>query len=201
MRFRSSEHAIFHIIAFVPHPSHEQPMRIDRIDRRSLRMPLRAGLSLTRSLARALGAEQERVTAGVSSVIEDNAARGRLSGSRTVASPVECRSSVHVPRRVCPDFGAIALEGRVAKRVIVSGRVQGVFYRACAQQEAARLGVVGWVRNLRDGRVEAFVEGEVAAVEGMLRWFPKGSPHSRVTAVDVEDVAPEGRFDAFFVVG
>jgi acylphosphatase len=74
----------------------------------------------------------------------------------------------------------------------VSGRVQGVFYRAACKTEADRLGVSGWARNLDDGRVEVVAEGEPAAVEALARWCRTGPSHARVTAVSAATEAPEG---------
>jgi acylphosphatase len=76
--------------------------------------------------------------------------------------------------------------------VWVSGQVQGVFYRAYAEDEAAFRSVQGWIRNLRDGRVEAVFEGSPEAVEAMVRWCRQGSPASRVTDVQVTWEAPGG---------
>ena len=70
-----------------------------------------------------------------------------------------------------------------ARHVFVSGRVQGVFYRATTRDEARRLGLGGWVRNLPDGRVEAWVEGPEEAVEQMMAWFPEGPPYARVSEI------------------
>ena len=75
--------------------------------------------------------------------------------------------------------------------VIVEGRVQGVFFRAYTKEEADKLGLTGWVRNLTDGSVEALVEGETEAVDRMLHWFQQGSPGSKVLDVKVQDV-PSG---------
>jgi acylphosphatase len=72
--------------------------------------------------------------------------------------------------------------------VIVEGRVQGVFFRAYTKEEADKLGLTGWVRNLTDGSVEALVEGETEAVDRMLYWFHQGSPGSKVLDVKVQDV-------------
>ena len=80
----------------------------------------------------------------------------------------------------------------VRKRVIVRGEVQGVGFRWNARAEAARLGVTGYARNLRDGTVEAEVEGSDAAVARMLDWLRHGPRFAQVDALDVTDVAPEG---------
>jgi acylphosphatase len=69
--------------------------------------------------------------------------------------------------------------------ILISGHVQGVFYRASTQRQAHALGVRGWVRNLPDGRVEAVFEGEEAAVQRMIAWCRSGPPNAYVTDVDV----------------
>lgn len=79
-----------------------------------------------------------------------------------------------------------------AVEVVVRGEVQGVFYRARAQEEAERLGVRGWVRNEPDGTVRAHLEGEPAAVEQMVAWCHEGSPRARVAEVTRTERAPEG---------
>jgi len=87
----------------------------------------------------------------------------------------------------------------VARRFVISGRVQGVGFRYFTQEWALREGVTGWVRNLPDGRVEAHVEGEaesVTRVERALRSGPGGARVQTVT-VDVEDVT--GAYDTFSV--
>jgi acylphosphatase len=83
-----------------------------------------------------------------------------------------------------------------AKRVhvIVEGRVQGVFFRACTRDEAVRL---GWVRNRPNGSVEALVEGEKGAVNKMVQWFQQGSPHSIVEKVHLSEESPLGDFGTF----
>ena len=81
--------------------------------------------------------------------------------------------------------------------VFISGKVQGVFFRAYTQEEARRLGLRGWVRNLPDGRVEAIFEGEEKALEEMIRWCHKGSPGARVTGVEVIEEPYTGEFSDF----
>lgn len=76
--------------------------------------------------------------------------------------------------------------------VLISGKVQGVFYRANTREQARRRGVSGWVRNLRDGRVEAVFEGEEGAVEDMVEWCRAGPPSARVEDVEVEWEEPRG---------
>lgn len=74
--------------------------------------------------------------------------------------------------------------------VVVSGTVQGVGYRWSLRAEAAALQVAGWVRNRRDGTVEAEVEGPAAAVEALLRWMSTGTPGAHVTRVQTDDLEP-----------
>lgn len=77
--------------------------------------------------------------------------------------------------------------------VLVTGRVQGVFYRAATRERANELGVSGWVRNLPDGRVEARVEGDPGAVEDLLAWMRQGPPSAVVDELEAEPVEPERR--------
>jgi acylphosphatase len=81
---------------------------------------------------------------------------------------------------------------RVRAHAWVSGRVQGVYFRAYAEDEAAFRGVAGWIRNCPDGRVEVVFEGPRSAVEAIIVWCQRGSPASRVTGVEVAWEAPEG---------
>lgn len=83
---------------------------------------------------------------------------------------------------------------RIARQAVVSGRVQGVYYRASTQQQARRLAVAGWVRNRPDGSVEAWLEGAPDAVEALLAWMRRGPAGARVTDITVNrDAAPERR--------
>ena len=84
------------------------------------------------------------------------------------------------------------MDDRIRAHVLVSGRVQGVYYRATTRDTARERGVDGWVRNLDDGRVEAVFEGPEADVESMLEWCHTGSPKARVDDVDVEYGDPGG---------
>jgi acylphosphatase len=83
--------------------------------------------------------------------------------------------------------------------LLITGRVQGVFYRASAQQEAQRLGVHGEIRNLPGGEVEAIVEGEKAAVEEFIDWCRRGPPSADVENVRVRWVTATGEFRTFRV--
>jgi acylphosphatase len=76
----------------------------------------------------------------------------------------------------------------VARRCLVAGRVQGVFYRASTRQRALELGVTGFARNLADGRVEVLACGGHEAVEALCAWLWQGSPASHVRSVEVEIV-------------
>jgi acylphosphatase len=86
------------------------------------------------------------------------------------------------------------------KRVVVSGRVQGVFFRDSCQREALAAGLSGWVRNRPDGAVEAVFEGEPPAVEAMVTWCAHGPSRARVDQVEVTDEEPQGE-RSFRVVG
>jgi acylphosphatase len=81
---------------------------------------------------------------------------------------------------------------RVRARVFVSGRVQGVWFRESCREHALAAGVSGWVRNLRDGRVEALLEGPPAAVERVVAWCREGPARARVDGVEVRSEAPVG---------
>ena len=80
----------------------------------------------------------------------------------------------------------------IARRVLVDGHVQGVFFRDSCAREARRQGVAGWVRNRADGRVEAWFEGHAQAVEKLVTWCRQGPPHARVTGVEVVEDSPAG---------
>ena len=87
--------------------------------------------------------------------------------------------------------------GIIGRHVRVTGRVQGVFFRAWTQGQARELGVSGWARNCSDGSVEAHLAGEERAVSRMIERLQRGPANARVQDVIVEDVSPEplGRFE------
>ena len=85
------------------------------------------------------------------------------------------------------------------KRVhaFVSGKVQGVWYRASSQQKAQELGLYGWVRNLSDGRVEFIAEGEESHLQELLNWCWQGPELADVTNIDKEWSAASAEFSSF----
>ena len=87
----------------------------------------------------------------------------------------------------------------VARKAIVSGRVQGVFFRDTCRSVAQREGVAGSARNVPDGTVEVVLEGEKDAVERVLAWCRKGTEYAHVEQVDVTDVEPTG-LDGFRIL-
>lgn len=80
----------------------------------------------------------------------------------------------------------------VALHLFIQGRVQGVGYRCATRDQAARLGLAGWVRNHANGEVEAWFEGDRPTLDRMVQWCHQGPPAARVTAVLTEEVAPQG---------
>jgi acylphosphatase len=87
----------------------------------------------------------------------------------------------------------------VAKRLLISGRVQGVGFRFFAEAQAAVEGVHGYVRNLPDGRVEALIEGDEESVERVEWALRRGPGGARVESVSVEPVPPSGRATGFSI--
>ena len=84
-------------------------------------------------------------------------------------------------------------------RLVVHGRVQGVFFRDSMRYEAQTLEIAGWVRNRSDGTVEAVVQGESAAVDAIVRWAHRGPQHAQVLRVDSEP--DDGSYSGFNVIG
>jgi acylphosphatase len=89
--------------------------------------------------------------------------------------------------------------GVICRRFLVSGRVQGVFYRASTAREAERLGLQGWAKNLPDGRVEVLTRGTPDAVAELAAWLRRGPPAATVTAVDEysDDLSAANGLDGF----
>lgn len=94
-------------------------------------------------------------------------------------------------------------ENLICKRILVSGRVQGVFYRDSTRQFAVQLNLVGAVRNLFDGRVEIQVCGVAESVNSLIKWLEIGPKLAKVTNIEVEDLnieADEDRYRGTFSV-
>lgn len=90
--------------------------------------------------------------------------------------------------------------GVVARHVYFTGIVQGVYFRAHTRREALRLGLKGWVRNLPDGRVEAWAEGDVASLDRLLEYCRTGIPAARVDGMEFRDADPTGDYPSFEIV-
>jgi len=84
--------------------------------------------------------------------------------------------------------------------IFVSGKVQGVFFRYNTQRQARKLGLVGWVWNLPDGRVEAVFEGEKARIEKIIEWIKQSPGFSRVEKVEVKWETPTNEFKDFRII-
>ncbi|MBW2612852.1 MAG: acylphosphatase [Deltaproteobacteria bacterium] len=91
------------------------------------------------------------------------------------------------------------MENKVRAHAIITGRVQGVFFRMETQRAARSHGVNGWVRNKMDGSVEAVFEGDEAGVKATLAWCHQGPPHAGVSNVDVTWQEYVGEFSEFSV--
>ena len=85
----------------------------------------------------------------------------------------------------------------IARRLTIRGRVQGVGYRYAMIDAANALGVCGWVRNRRDGAVEALIQGDADAVESLMSWCRRGPSAARVTEITTVDVTRDPALDAF----
>jgi len=88
---------------------------------------------------------------------------------------------------------------KVRAHVLISGIVQGVFFRHNTRKQAEKHGVYGWVRNLYDGRVEAIFEGEKENVEKVIEFCRRGPPGAEVTSVQVDYRTWTGDFQKFFI--
>lgn len=90
-------------------------------------------------------------------------------------------------------------ENRVRAELLISGRVQGVFFRSNTRRRANSLGIEGYVRNRSDGRVEAVFEGKEKDVKKLVTWCYEGPSSARVESVDLEWYEPTGEFSGFSV--
>ena len=88
-------------------------------------------------------------------------------------------------------------EEKIRAHIFVSGKVQGVFYRESTKKKAERLGVLGWIKNLRDGRVEAIFEGDKGNVEEMVNWARKGPIWAKIEALELIWDDYQGEFKGF----
>jgi acylphosphatase len=86
---------------------------------------------------------------------------------------------------------------RIQVHVVISGKVQGVWYRASTKKKAEELGLTGWVKNTADGNVEAVFEGDASMVDEMVAWCWIGPPLARVTDVKVTRREANGKFTDF----
>jgi len=81
-------------------------------------------------------------------------------------------------------------------RLLIKGKVQGVYYRASAQERAQALGLTGWVRNTPEGDVEAVASGDQSVIDEFIAWCHHGPRQAKVVSVEVSSL-PEARFDDF----
>ncbi len=87
---------------------------------------------------------------------------------------------------------------RKTLRLVIHGRVQGVYFRDSMRREAQNLAVAGWVRNRSDGTVEAAVQGNPTDVDAIVRWARRGPPHAQVEKIEIEP--HEGSYTGFEVI-
>jgi acylphosphatase len=97
--------------------------------------------------------------------------------------------------KIAQESGAKELMERITRRLIIIGRVQGVGFRFYMERKALEHGVAGWVRNCRDGTVEAMIQGSADAVQAMIAWARRGPPSAVVAEVRIEDGT--GEYSAF----
>jgi len=83
--------------------------------------------------------------------------------------------------------------------VVISGRVQGVWFRANTKQKAEQLGMTGWVRNTADGKVEALFEGDEKHIQEMIDWCHRGPPMAQIDNVEITEQSSSNGFDGFSI--
>ncbi len=91
------------------------------------------------------------------------------------------------------------MDDKIRKHIFISGRVQGVGFRAFTRQNAQQLGVNGWVKNLYDGRVEAVLEGDKSTVKQLESKLKKGPRFANVDNIEVQNESYEGDFSSFSI--
>ena len=89
---------------------------------------------------------------------------------------------------------------KMVHKIILHGKVQGVFYRKSAKIEADRLGVFGWVRNKDDGTVEVLAAGDKNSLEKFINWCKVGSPFAEVKKIEIEEIKTSQEFDKFEII-
>ncbi len=87
-----------------------------------------------------------------------------------------------------------------AYRLVISGKVQGVFYRSSAKAKADEFGIKGWIKNLPDGRVEAFAQGDTEQLRRFVRWCNEGPKDANVLDVTAIE-SSSGSYDSFLIIG
>jgi len=87
----------------------------------------------------------------------------------------------------------------LAKHLLISGLVQGVFFRANSQKKAQELDLVGWIKNTKDGRVEAIAQGDAVKVEEFVRWCQYDTP-GKVTKIKEKKIPMDDRFESFDIL-
>jgi acylphosphatase len=92
------------------------------------------------------------------------------------------------------------MEEKTRLRMVIEGRVQGVWFRDSTRRMAKEFGVCGWVRNRHDGAVEVLAEGDRHAVEKLIEWCHKGPPQAIVRHVDVVHEEWQGEYNSFDIV-
>lgn len=95
----------------------------------------------------------------------------------------------------------MSIDAHNSRRVhlVISGRVQGVFFRAHTKEQADLLGITGWVKNLDTGQVEVVAEGESNAIDRFVDWCRQGPRLASVSRVEIADEPPEGNFSSFSI--
>jgi acylphosphatase len=86
---------------------------------------------------------------------------------------------------------------RIAKKLVINGQVQGVWYRASAQDQAIALGLTGWVKNHGNQEVHAFVQGSAAAIQAFIDWCYDGPERATITTITATEAAPDPQYKEF----